>query len=328
MAINLECPRCKARLRVPNKKADGYVNCPHCQGRFWVDKAAASDGTPADTVTMAVPPNVAPPSPPPYVATDAPASSGIPMRNSAAPVLKREAISPAAMPQSPSNAAPPPSPALPPTRSSPPAPAVVPPTPSCKPSPPKTTTPAANSAPPISQSVPPVAARPGRKVARFISADAAQSTLQLASDGKLPELHLLDGNKKDEQTKQSSSLSPWALFGIVASSAILSIMIFVLGNTSPAGNTEGRARAWKEIEANYFVDPAGNELKPYNLLLREAKRAHQSQDRKSQRESFNKVLDLLRAERNVNEKGLTGSRERDKKLEEHITVLMNGLKQE
>ncbi len=169
--------------------------------------------------------------------------------------------------------------------------------------------------------------RPGRKVARFIPADAAQSALTLAADGKLPELHLTDGKQKDQQEKKSS-LSPLALFAIVASSVILSIMILLLGDSSPAVDAEGRARAWSRIEADYFVDPAGNELKPYNLLLREAKRAQQSQDRKTERELFDRVLDMLRAERGVNEKGLTGSRERDKILEEHIMVLLNGLKQD
>jgi hypothetical protein len=333
MAINLDCPRCKAHLRVPNKKADGYVNCPHCQGRFWVDRAAPSDATPADTVTTAVPPVVLPPAPPPYVATDGPSSLGIPMRSSPA-ALKRDAISPGALPATPATPAPPPSLALPPMRSPSPVQAVVPPAPPGNPAKPNAATGPANDVPPIVSPgsplappvAPPVVSRPGRKVARFISAESAQSSLQPAADGKLPELHLVDGDRKDEQAKKSSSLSPLALVGIISFSVLLSVMILVFGNTSPATNADARAKAWKEIEANYFVNPGGNELKPYNLLLREARRAHQSQDHKSERELFDKVLDLLRAERDVGEKGLTGSRERDKKLQEHIMVLMSGLK--
>ena len=328
MAINLDCPRCKAHLRVPNKKAGGYVNCPHCQGRLWVDKAAATDATPAEAVTMSAPPAAPPPAPPPYVAAEVSSPPGVPLRTAAAPVPARSAVSPAAMPALPPTSTPPPAPKLPPMRSSAPAPAVVPAMPPSKPSPPKTTPAAANSAPPAPPLAPPVVLHPHRKVARFISADAAQSTLQLAADGKLPELHLSDGGQKDEQEKKSSSISPWMLYGVVAISVLLSAAIFLLGDSSTTGNAEGRANAWREIEANYFVDPAGNELKPYNRLLREAKRAQQSQDRKTQRELFGRVLDQLRAERGVNEKGLTGSRERDKKLEEQITVLLNGLKQE
>ena len=62
MAIKTRLPPLQARAcRVPNKMAGGYVNCPHCKGRFWVDKAAPSDATPADAVTMATPPLAAPP---------------------------------------------------------------------------------------------------------------------------------------------------------------------------------------------------------------------------------------------------------------------------
>jgi hypothetical protein len=277
MAINLDCPRCKVRLRVPDKKAGGYVNCPHCQGRFWVDKAMAHDASPADTVTMAVPP----PAPPPYVANDSPPSAGLP----------RESVSPESLP-----ATKPPSTAmvLPPMRTpAPVAPPAVPQTP--------------------------------RKVARFISAETAQSTLQPAADGKLPELHLVDIGQKEDEEKKPSSMSPLSLFGIIAGSLVLTLVILLLGDTSNTGNTEAKAKAWSQIEANYFTDPGSNELQPYNQLLREAKRAHLSQDRKTEREMFDKVLVLLRAERSQTQKGLTGSRERDKKLEEQVILLRNGL---
>jgi hypothetical protein len=164
-------------------------------------------------------------------------------------------------------------------------------------------------------------------VARFISAEAAQSTIALAADGKLPELHLVDTGQQEKQEKKSSSLSPVALVAVVLSSVIISAMLFLMGDSSNSNNAEARAKAWAQIEANYFIDPAGSELKPYNLTLREAKRAEQAHDRKTERELFVNLLDRLRAERGVNQKGYTGSPERDKKLEEHITVLLNGLKQ-
>ncbi|NLY00289.1 MAG: hypothetical protein GXY83_29685 [Rhodopirellula sp.] len=45
MPIKLDCPRCKTPLAVPNKKAGGYANCPHCKGRFWVPKPDAVPAT-------------------------------------------------------------------------------------------------------------------------------------------------------------------------------------------------------------------------------------------------------------------------------------------
>jgi hypothetical protein len=307
MAINLDCPRCKTRLRVPNKKAGGYVNCPHCKGRFWVDKAAPSDDAQADAVTIAPPPVAAPPSPP-----AAPLAAAIPPR--------------APRPSATVDMQPP---------------LAVPPALADKPNKPKPDVPAVTTAPcaPPTMAAPPVAAAtsatappvqsPGRKVARFISAEAAQSTLQLAADGKLPELHLSDGDQKEEKEKKSSALSPLALIGILFGSVLLTIVIIMAGDTSSSGNTEAQTKAaWAQIEADYFSDPAGSELKPYNRMLREAKRAYQSQDRKTERQLFNKILDMLRAERDANEKGLTGTRQRDKILEQNLTTLLQGINQE
>jgi hypothetical protein len=325
MAINLDCPRCKARLRVPNKKAGGYVNCPHCQGRFWVDKAAASDAAPLEKVTMAAPPAATPPN----VAELAAKALNIPLRKSDAASPPREAISPTALPASPLPPPPPAAMTLPPMRMSPPA---VPASPASNPTKPKTPAPAVNAPPQASPSAPPAAppvvSRPGRKVARFISAEAAQSSLKLAADGKLPELHLIDGTQKIEPEKKTSSLSPLALVGILAASVLMCFAIIFLGDSTPAGNAEARDNAWKQIEANYFNDPGGGELKPYNRMLREAKRAHQSQDRKTERELLTQLRNLLRGERAVSQRGLTGSRERDKKLEEHVNLLLSGLKTE
>ena len=53
---------------------------------------------------------------------------------------------------------------------------------------------------PTPVSSPPVQAPvAGRKVARFVSAEAAQSTLQVSEDGQLPELQLQEGEKKKKQ---------------------------------------------------------------------------------------------------------------------------------
>ncbi|MCX7428253.1 MAG: hypothetical protein NTW96_21820, partial [Planctomycetia bacterium] len=56
--------------------------------------------------------------------------------------------------------------------------------------------------------------------------------------------------------------------------------------------------------------------------LREAQRAASRGDRAGERRLYRQVLDLLRAERDRFDKGLTGSRDRDKKLEELISVML------
>jgi hypothetical protein len=65
-------------------------------------------------------------------------------------------------------------------------------------------------------------------------------------------------------------------------------------------------------------------LEPYQILLRDAQQAYSRGDHRAQRDCYGKVLDLLRAERGSEEKGLTGSRSKDKELEEALLVLLSG----
>jgi hypothetical protein len=141
-------------------------------------------------------------------------------------------------------------------------------------------------------------------------------------------LHLTEGSQKEKPEAKPSSLSPLALAGIVALSVVMSILIAMMSDAPPSTNAEQRERAWAAIEAEYFTDPGGKEIKEYNRLLREAKQAGQAQDYKTEKAIFHKLLDQLRAERDATEKGLTGSRTRDKKLEECVTTLLNGLSSE
>ena len=158
MAIKIDCPRCKTPLLVPNKLAGGYANCPHCKGRFWVAKDATADATPIDAVRVLPADGAA-------VAAAAPqqsvaSSTGVPLRG-----VPGAAVPPA--PPAAAAASPPPALSKPPARRLKKASASVP----APPAPPP---------PPVRQ----------KKVARLISAEAADSTLRLAADGKLPELQL------------------------------------------------------------------------------------------------------------------------------------------
>ncbi len=166
----------------------------------------------------------------------------------------------------------------------------------------------------------------GRKVARFISAEAAQSPLKAAEDGQLPELQLQEGDKKkEEKEEKGSTVNPLVLFGVLAMSVVFSI-IAVLYEPGSAGDSNTRAKqaARLAIEGNYFGEMGGKDpLKPYQINLRKAQRAHTQGDFKSQRELYRSVLRLLRSERPEHAGGLTGSRGRDQQLEEHISVLLS-----
>jgi len=55
---------------------------------------------------------------------------------------------------------------------------------------------------------PPVAPPQARKVARFVTAEAAQSTLKLAADGQLPQLQLQDTDEHNKGQGKARSIPP------------------------------------------------------------------------------------------------------------------------
>ncbi len=178
---------------------------------------------------------------------------------------------------------------------------------------------------PLVPSPPPVPApaRP-RKVARFISAEAAQSSLKLAEDGKLPELRLLEAGEAAAKESGPRRSNPLVLFGVLSLSAVVCLVLVLLpAETSPSANTREKQRAREMIEKEYFAEMDQLPHYSYQFLLREAQRAHLRGDYKLERELYRKVLGLLRAERKP-EKGVTGSPNRDRDLEQYLTILLSG----
>jgi hypothetical protein len=274
---------------VPNRKVGTYVNCPRCNGRFWVAESGPKDPYPPRTPAPPPPGNPGPP------ASMAPLAGSLP---------------------------PPGPPGAPPGKSSvhapqgfvtpfAPPPAPVPPAP-----PPAMWV---NSPPPPAQVAP-----PGRKVARCITTEASTSNLALAEDGKLPELRLEEG-QQTEAKKQGSGMNPLVLVGLLCLSVAMSIALVFMGD-APGGSSvnQDKAHARFEIEDKFFLTERNAPVEPYQKLLREAKQAYSRGDRKTEKECYRKVLDLLRVERAEFDRGLTGSRSRDAELEKQVTVLMRG----
>lgn len=190
--------------------------------------------------------------------------------------------------------------------------------------------PAAASAPPLPAgsarapaSLP--APAPPRRVARFIAAEAAQSGLKLAEDGKLPELRLKEPGQADVKEAGSRGVSPILLFGTLGVSVLVSVVL-VLMPTEPGnpGSALEKRQARQQIEENYIagMDKEAT-LEPYQICLREALLAQSRRDVREERRMYRKVLDMLRAERGKFDKHLTGSRKRDEDLEQLITTLLS-----
>jgi hypothetical protein len=181
---------------------------------------------------------------------------------------------------------------------------------------------------------PPAAPPQVRKVARLVSAEAAQSTLKLAADGQLPQLQLQEGDKKDKGQGKGRSIPPVVMILAWVVSVVLTIAIMMISSDEGGSSvtTQDKKEAMARIEEQFFGNPARGELLRYQRLLREARQAHARSDFKAERVYYKQVLDLLhtetwdlpagRASRDRLEKGITGSRERDRELEQLILTVL------
>ena len=256
MAIQIHCPRCTQHLSVPTKRAGSYVQCPRCQGQFWMAKDAKNE--------------VSPPSAGQGLSGALPPLSPIP--GGAESPSAATLASPAAPPQ----------------------------------------------APP--------------KHARFVAAEPSDSSLRLAADGQLPYLQLLENNKTGRDEPGRGTIHPWALWGGLALSVALSIALALIDfDPTPAATSQEKAAALEIIEAEYFGNTERGPLAPYQVALRVAKQARCRGDVKTEHQHYLKVLDLLRAESRGDtpaasaiglDRGITGSRDRDRRLQHQIVTLL------
>jgi hypothetical protein len=170
-----------------------------------------------------------------------------------------------------------------------------------------------------------------RKVARLVSADAADSNLKIAPDGQLPNLQLLDVDKKEAGQGKSRAIPPLVLVAAWVFSVVMTVAIFMFsGNNGSEALTRDKAKAMKDIEEQYFGDPSHVALLPYQRLLREAQQARAREDFKAEKQYYRQVLDQLRTESHSGgqssgrhlEKGVTGSREHDRELEKLIITVL------
>lgn len=347
MPITIDCPRCKKPLAVPRKKAGSYVRCPECAGRLWVPPDAAgksSENKPGGSVeadqgsmdtssVSTIPPAPGPPSGP---IPAAPPPQSAPLSPGGPPVAP-----PTSRPQEtgPQQAVP-----VPPHRPGAPLPTLAPSSTGRTPQPPTPgRQPLASPKPPsdgsgsVSALRGPGALAPGAtaagasqeqltrpKTARFIPAQPAESSLRVAEDGTLPQLQLRESNAPRGGPQEPKGSNPWLVFVAVGLSALASVFLLLTDPAAPpASLQEEKANARWRIEEEYFANlNSADPLKPYQLLLREAQQAHSRGDWATEREKYREVLALLREERAPFERGLTGSRRRDKALEELITVLL------
>lgn len=122
-------------------------------------------------------------------------------------------------------------------------------------------------------------------------------------------------------------MNPLVMLVAISFSIVLSIiLVFIDVASPPVSNLGKKAMMRQKIEDMYFGSRTLEEkpLESYQILLREAEQSRLRHDLSMERERYRKVLDMLRAERRNEERGLTGSRSKDRDLEEAVTTLLDG----
>jgi hypothetical protein len=183
--------------------------------------------------------------------------------------------------------------------------------------------PAAPLAAPVSPALRPAEASwLTHRAARFITGDSTRAAIQPTSDGRLPGLQLDESTQRKAPTIKVSSSSPAFIIILLVISGIASLSMVLLDFEPGASEADRRAQARFTIEHEYIL-PAQPPLPPYQIYLRRARQAHGVGDAEEEEFWYREVLMLLRAEGRSQFRGVTGTPERDRRLEELIAQVLD-----
>jgi hypothetical protein len=159
-----------------------------------------------------------------------------------------------------------------------------------------------------------------RSAARFIAMQAADSTVKLTADGKLPELSLseVETQKKDKGARSSNPLVLAAAIG----ASLISSLLLLFVDVEPGVTGRDRVREARQKIERYYVNETDN-LQPYQAYLRESQRAFSRGDRQAERLYYRRVLALLRSEAKNRFSGVTGAPSGDADLEKLLSTLLS-----
>jgi hypothetical protein len=190
--------------------------------------------------------------------------------------------------------------------------------------------PAPLSAPPAAKQVPApttelAPAQPSadwlhRNVAKFIASDKTASPIQLAVDGRLPELNLQEGADRRSAAESAGGTNPLVLTIVLCLSVVMSTMLLFVDFGPPQSQISSRAEARRKL-AEFYRQPR-EELLPYQQSLRDAQQAHSRGDHETEQELYRRVLRLLHAEGRSRFASVTRTPREDKELEALLAILM------
>ncbi|HVA49768.1 MAG TPA: hypothetical protein VNH11_25600 [Pirellulales bacterium] len=166
---------------------------------------------------------------------------------------------------------------------------------------------------------PPPAPRPQVAVPRFKPVDPSAAAVSLTQNGTLPELSLADAKHPPKAAVQAEKQPQTLMLTVlVAISLTLSVCLSFVDFSPGTGNATTREQARYQIAG--FYGQANAPLEPYQLLLRDAQRAHSRGDRATERAKYREVLRRLRAENRS--ASLTETRDGDHELEAAIAIVL------
>jgi hypothetical protein len=167
---------------------------------------------------------------------------------------------------------------------------------------------------------------PRRTAAKLSTDPQGEPRVQLGADGRLPELNLTESVAPAADPSSKQGARPWLVITAVVASSAMSLLLMLW--TPQSSGSASRENARENVKLFFGKD--GEELEPYQRLLRQAIVEHSQGRLGEERRMYLRVLDLLnsasvRDPRNYY--GLTGhqtgrGRNSDRELREFLEQLI------
>ena len=161
-----------------------------------------------------------------------------------------------------------------------------------------------------------------RKV-QFITEEPAETQLRLGRDGQLPDLALSDSELHREDEAQEKTSNPALLVSMLAISFMMSLLLLFVEFEGEGAGDLSADRARELVALEFFQEgPAEGKLATYQLYLRRAQQAYAKGDLDAERMWYRRALTLHHAETAKSYDTVTGSRDRDERLQDLLSKIM------
>ncbi len=163
-----------------------------------------------------------------------------------------------------------------------------------------------------------------RRAARLVTETTDAGKLALGADGQLPQLVVKETAAVEKPRDAESDSNPMVLIIAVAFSVLISVVLLF----APTGGGSAQADVSDSLAAlqEHYIGRR-QPLEPYQVMVREALQCENKGDRGTATAIYRRLLDMIHAERQDPNQGLTGPKislqePNDQRLETHLKVLL------